>query len=90
MYPVRRFKAGERMRVEKRICTTNEHMGTQGGKKREMEEVEVIGQYPQHVLVKNDKGKRFCITNAEIYCILKQRNQEEGVLYDGKGQRVCR
>lgn len=78
------------MRVEKRICTTNEHMGMQGGKKRELEEVEVIEQYPHHVLVQNDRGKRFCITNAELYGNLMQRRQEEGVLYDGKGKRVCR
>lgn len=90
MYPVKKFKPGDRMRVEKRICTTNEHMGTQGGKKREMEDVEVIGQYPHHVLVQNNKGKRYSITNAELYGIMMRRHQEEGVLYDGKGKRVCR
>lgn len=88
MYPVKEFKPGERLKVEKRVFTTNEHMGAQGGKK-EKETVTVIAQYPHHVLVQNDRGKKFCITNAELYGIMMRKNQEESVLYDGKGKKIC-
>lgn len=36
------------------------------GQKRRRVLVEVIKQYPHHVMVKNGRGTRWCVTNAEI------------------------
>lgn len=56
------YKPGQRLRV--RTLDPGDHETP--GKK--IEEVTVIKQYPHFILVQNDRGKRWCITNAEIYC----------------------
>ena len=61
---IREYKAGEKMRVQKKIYSTNE--GKRGAGK-ETVTVQVVKQYPHHILVKTEKGTRWCITNGELY-----------------------
>lgn len=67
------YKPGDRLKVpNKHSITLDENKEP----KERMEEVEVIRQYPNHVMVKNRKGMRWCVTNGELYAMECERVRE--------------
>ena len=61
---IREYKVGEKMRVQKKMYSTNEG---ERPPRKETVTVQVVKQYPHHILVKTEKGTRWCITNGELY-----------------------
>ena len=57
------FKPGDQLVVRNPWCVTEER----GPKETRIVKVQVIKQYPEFLLVRKQKGTRWCITNAELY-----------------------
>lgn len=57
------FKPGDKFITRDPMFVTNE----KDPNEKRMVKVEVIKQYPEFVMVKNQKGIRWCITNAEMF-----------------------
>lgn len=72
MLPVTVLRPGTRIRVKKII-----YKELAKEKKIRYETVTVIRQYKHHVLVKNSAGIRRCITNAELYTGMCQKEEVE-------------
>lgn len=59
------FKPGDRLRVRCHTGLSTDVGGEE--KKTRLEEVQVIKQYPHHLLVENRWGTRWSITNTELF-----------------------
>ncbi len=83
MKPIKVFIPGEKLRLRDPI-----EKPEQGAPPAKPVEVQVVRQFPHHVLVKSVKGTRWCITNAEIMTVMA-RKAEDGRLYDKHGKLIC-
>ena len=80
MLPIRTFEPGEILRMRDPIIKLEK-----GAPPAKPVEVEVVKQYPHHLMVKSRKGTRWCITNAEIMTAMI-RKAEDGKIYDKHGE----
>ena len=82
------FKPGDKFITRDPMFVTNE----KDPNEKRMVKVEVIRQYPEFVMVKNQKGTRWCITNAEMFQNWYQRkfpdssSAERGVRFLASGK----
>ena len=77
----REYKPGDRLKVPSKHAMTlgeKEQKGTKEPKEK-LEEVVVIRQYPNHVMVQNRKGTRWCVTNGELYALECERIRDETI-----------
>lgn len=74
MKPIKIYQPGEQLVIRKRAYNAEEQMH----RKKEVEKVTVIKQYPHHVLVKKANGVRESITNAELYTMGCAKYKAEG------------
>lgn len=70
---IKQYAPGTKMLVPKKIYSTNEG---ERATHKEIVTVQVVKQYPHHILVETRKGIRCCITNGELYqmaCCRKEK-----------------
>lgn len=79
MMPIKVFVPGETLRLRDPIVKLEP-----GAPPAKSVEVQVVRQFPHHVLVKSRKGTRWCVTNAEIMTVMAN-----GRLYDKHGKLIC-
>lgn len=85
MLPIRKFEPGEKLKVSRIIGLTNEKQ------KEQIEEVEVIKQYPHFVLVQNRDGTRYSVPNAKLYTMAMSKHggkRRLKILWNDKGEQI--